>query len=390
MECAVKASFGSTCGVQRVEFVTEDATSFRQSRGRAIASARAASQRDDGTRSLSLLIALASSPIDNDDNDREPRTPALRHRSTAQSIRAARRSNDVVSLNSLDCSSRRAAPVAREAHTRPRMSTKETLRLLSQLFSSSSTSTKSTNPFSHFDLPDQVYALLDNHLRTFASSFPLTSATGSSGQSEGERERARWREGLLEIWALVEPLPGTEREQLAKVSAFLLLLHRLSADAGDDDDSALISRKDVGSVWWGAVLRRTMLGTAKDGDQQHLSNEKSRGRKPNRKGKEAAADPASTGSSMRPLYVSRQALNVATKTVVWGMAARKEDVDKGDDFVSPFGLVILHEYEDRALARLKGLDEGYGVNNLEECVISWGEQSPKVRSGGSTSVWMLH
>ncbi|GAA5978560.1 hypothetical protein JCM5350_003141 [Sporobolomyces pararoseus] len=254
------------------------------------------------------------------------------------------------------------------------MSTKETLRLLTQLFSSSSTS---TNPFSHFDLPEEVYAILDNHLRTFASSFPLTSATGSSGQSEGERERARWREGLLEIWALVEPLPGTEREQLAKVSAFLLLLHRLSADAGDDDDSALVSRKDVGAVWWGAVLRRTMLGTAKEGEHQPPAVEKSRGRKPNRKGKETATETSSTGSSMRPLYVSRQALNVATKTVVWGMAARKEDDEKGEDFVSPFGRVILHEYEDRALARLKGLDEGYGVKNLEECVISWGEQCPK-------------
>ncbi|GAA6005435.1 hypothetical protein JCM11491_003641 [Sporobolomyces phaffii] len=253
------------------------------------------------------------------------------------------------------------------------MSTKETLRLLSHLFASS---TSASNPFSHFDLPEEVYALLDTHLRTFASSFPLTSATGSSGQSEGERERARWREGLLEIWALVEPLPGTEREQLARVSAFLLLLHRLSADAGDDDDSALISRKDIGSIWWGAVLRRTMLGTAKEGDHQPPVD-KSRGRKPNRKGKEPAAEPASTGSSMRPLYVSRQALTVATRTVVWGMAARKEDMDKGDDYVSPFGLVILHEYEDRALARLKGLDEGYGVKNLEECVISWGEQSPK-------------
>lgn len=60
------------------------------------------------------------------------------------------------------------------------------------------------------------------------------------------------------------------------------------------------------------------------------------------------------------------------------MAARKEDDEKGEDFVSPFGKVILHEYEDRALARLKGLDEGYGVKNLEECVISWGEQCPKV------------
>ncbi|GAA6064628.1 hypothetical protein JCM10212_000597 [Sporobolomyces blumeae] len=265
------------------------------------------------------------------------------------------------------------------------MLTKETLRLLTQLFSSN----RSTpDPFAHFDLPEEVYALLDNHLRTFASSFPLTAnagqgggggagASGASGQSEGEKERARWREGLLEIWALVEPLPGTERDSLAKVSAFLLLLHRLSADAGDDDDSALVSRRDIGSVWWGAVLRRTMLGTAKELDERN-QGDKARGRKPNRKGKDPVHSSATTtGSSMRPLYVSRQALTVATKTVVWGMAPRQEDAEKGDDYVSPFGLVILQEYEDRALARLKGLDEGYGVKNLEECLISWGEQSPK-------------
>ncbi|GAA5937810.1 hypothetical protein JCM1841_004065 [Sporobolomyces salmonicolor] len=254
------------------------------------------------------------------------------------------------------------------------MPTKETLRLLSQLFASSSAT---TNPFIDLTLPKEVHALLDSHLRTFASSFPLTSAGGSAGQSEGERERARWREGLLEIWALVEPLPGTESEALPKVSAFLVLLHKLSADVGDDDDSALISRKDIGAVWWGAVLRRTMLGTAKEDETGALDRDKhTRGRKPNRKGKEPAA-PASSGSTMRPLHVSRQALTAAAKTVVWGMAPRQDQADQAEDYVSPFGLVILNEYEDRALARLKGLDEGYGVKNLEECVISWGEKSPK-------------
>ncbi|GAA5908506.1 hypothetical protein JCM5296_004779 [Sporobolomyces johnsonii] len=254
------------------------------------------------------------------------------------------------------------------------MTTKETLRLLSQLFASSSAR---ANPFIDLTLPEEVHTLLDNHLRTFASSFPLTSAGGSAGQSEGERERARWREGLLEIWALVEPLPGTESEALAKVSAFLVLLHKLSADVGDDDDSALISRKDIGAVWWGAVLRRTMLGTAKEDETGATDRDKhARGRKPNRKGKEPAA-PAPSGSTMRPLHVSRQALTAAAKTVVWGMAPRQDQADQAEDYVSPFGLVILHEYEDRALARLKGLDEGYGVKNLEECVISWGEKSPK-------------
>ncbi|GAA5935816.1 uncharacterized protein JCM15063_001813 [Sporobolomyces koalae] len=256
------------------------------------------------------------------------------------------------------------------------MSTKDTLRQLNQLFSGPAL--QSSSAFSQFDLPDEVYAKLDHHLRTFASSFPLTAATGSSGQSEGERERARWREGLLEIWALVEPLPGTERDSLAKVSAFLRLLYRLSADAGNDDESALVSRKDIGAVWWNAVLRRTMLGTANDGETRYPHPaDKTRGRKTTRKGKESAPAASTTGSTMRPLYVSRQGLTAATKTVVWGMAAAKEDAEKGDDYVSPFGLVVLREYEERSLARLKGLDEDYGVTNLGECVSSWGEQSPK-------------
>ncbi|BGP52330.1 hypothetical protein JCM10450v2_008301 [Rhodotorula kratochvilovae] len=258
------------------------------------------------------------------------------------------------------------------------MDSKKTLRDLHRLFSSSSPSSPSpSNPFPAYSLPDDVVHLLEDHIRTFASSFPLTSAGGAAGQSEGERERARWREGLLEIWTTAEPLPGTERElhNIGKVSAFLALLDKLSADVGDDDDAALISRQDIGSVWWNAVLRRTMLGTAREDETSAAAARvpQTRGRKPERKGKE----PAPTSSALLPLFVSRQALAAATRMIVWGMVPSRDYADGTEDWFSPFGVLILGEYEDRALARLKGLDEGYGIRNLEECLILWGGKAPK-------------
>ncbi|GAA6054012.1 hypothetical protein JCM3770_002417 [Rhodotorula araucariae] len=260
------------------------------------------------------------------------------------------------------------------------MDTKKTLRDLHRLFSSGSPSSASpaANPFPAYSLSDDVIHLLEDHIRTFASSFPLTSAGGAAGQSEGERERARWREGLLEIWTAAEPLPGTERElhNIGKVSAFLALLDKLSADVGDDDDAALISRQDIGSVWWTAVLRRTMLGTAREEDASTAAAHAphTRGRKPDRKGKEPASSPRST---ILPLFVSRQALAAATRMIVWGMAPSRDYTDGAEDAFSPFGVLILNEYEDRALARLKGLDEGYGIRNLEECLVLWGGRAPK-------------
>ncbi|BGP12042.1 hypothetical protein JCM10049v2_007962 [Rhodotorula toruloides] len=262
------------------------------------------------------------------------------------------------------------------------MSTKDTLRQLTRLFSTSpSSATPVQQSFPGYALPHEVDELLNEHLRAFASAFPLTNAGGSgSGQSEGERERIRWREGLLEIWATAEPLPGAERElhNIGRVSAFLLLLHKLSADVGNDDDSALISRKDIGSVWWNAILRRTMLGTPKEAHAAALGAKPSqtRGRKTerDRKGKEPA--PPSSADAL-PLYVSRQALAAATRMIVWGMEPSREQADKEEDWVSPFGLAILNEYEDRSLAKLKGLDEGYGIRNLEECLIEWAERAPK-------------
>lgn len=311
------------------------------------------------------------------------------------------------------------------------MSTKDTLRQLARLFSppTSSSASESTtaNPFPDFTLPDTVNALVDEHLRSFAASFPPLSGTGGTGgaaaassssgggsQSEGERERARWREGLLEIWSAVEPLPGTEsnRENLARVSAFLILLHRLSADVGEDDDVALVSRRDIGSVWWSALLKRAMLGAPKDGHHhysaaaaqtagqsagggglQSKGGSQTRGRKLDRKGRDtaspaaaAAVDRASGSSTTAsPLYVSRQALAAAMNMIVWGMQASREHAANSDEWISPFGVAILHEYEQRALVRLQGYeDEGWGVRNLEECLIQWGEKAPKVSRRSSS------
>ena len=300
------------------------------------------------------------------------------------------------------------------------MSTKDTLRQLARLFSPP-TFESTANPFPDFTLPDSVNALIDEHLRSFAASFPPFSGTGGTGaaaassssssgpQSEGEKERARWREGLLEIWSAVEPLPGTEskRENLARVSAFLVLLHRLSADVGEDDDVALVSRRDIGSVWWSALLKRAMLGAPKDGHSHHSAQgatatsgqgagggglqskgSQTRGRKLDRKGRDAAASPAlatdgansTFTSTASPLYVSRQALAAAMNMIVWGMQASREHAANSDEWTSPFGIAILHEYEQRALVRLQGYeDEGWGVRNLEECLIQWGEKAPKVR-----------
>lgn len=161
-----------------------------------------------------------------------------------------------------------------------------------------------------------------------------------------------------------------------------MLLDRLSAEQGDDEDSAIISRKDVGGVWWKAVLRRALLGTPKEAGgaatgsaEDDKGKDGGRGRKATRKGKEPeiAAQSASQHQQL-PLYVSRAALAAAQRTVVWGMGASSSLETTGD-----FAAVILKEYEERALARLRGHDEGYGVKNLEEAVGRWGDRVPKVR-----------
>lgn len=251
------------------------------------------------------------------------------------------------------------------------MSTKEALRQLRQLFSPPSTSAAS--PFHALSLPADAAAQIDSLLSQFAASFPLGGGGGHHRESEGEKERARWREGLLEIWAVVEPLPGTEGEPvvIARVSAFLVLLEKLSAGLGEDDDSALISRKDVGTVWWGAVLRRTMLGTAPERTHRGAGE---RGRKGSK------LPPGFDSSSMRPLTTSRVALQAAAAMVVWSMAPSLNVPDHLADVITPFGQVVVNEFEERATSMLSGHNEGYGVRNLEECIIGWGQNCPKVSS----------
>ena len=256
------------------------------------------------------------------------------------------------------------------------MSTKEALKQLRHLFNPSSASS-SSSPFHALSLPESASEQIDTLLSSFAASFPLGGGGGHQRESEGEKERARWREGLLEIWTLVEPLPGTERETLviARVSAFLVLLEKLSSKLGEDDDSALVSRKDIGTVWWTAIFKRTMLGTAKEfpiiaGASGATSTD--RGRRTALRGKGAG------GESLRPLITSRAALQAATAMVVWSMAPNLAVPDHLADAITPFGHVVMLELEERSAALLKGKNEGYGVRNLEECVIGWGAKCTKV------------
>lgn len=259
-------------------------------------------------------------------------------------------------------------------------SSKETLRQLHQLFASAAepkpSSSTASPAFPSLTLPPDVNALLDSHLASFASSFP--ESTSGSALSERERERTRWRDGLLEIWSIAEPTPGTEGEPhvIGRVSAFLVLLEKLSADVKDDDDSALVTRGDIGKVWWDTVLRRTILGTPKEVPDD--SKDKSRGRKPAKRGKEAVA--ALSGDELRPLTVSRMALAAATRTIVWGMCPTIADLERDQNFVSPFCSVIRAEYETRSVAALRGGDEWYGLRNIAECFMAWADKQPKVGS----------
>lgn len=193
---------------------------------------------------------------------------------------------------------------------------------------------------------------------------------------------------------MVEPLPGTEIEYnvIAGVSSFLVLLDKLSAALGDDDDSALVSRKDIATIWWGIVLRRTVLGLSSSSSAAEegvggagsrtaasLDRNAARGRKATttstpKKGKEVA-------TSTKPLIVSRAAMTAAVRMLVWGMTRSESYLDDSNrDRMTAFGVVIFNEYEERAEAMLKGLDRRYGVRNLEECIVGWAGKSPKVSS----------
>lgn len=262
------------------------------------------------------------------------------------------------------------------------MTTKEAFRQLRTIFSPPPpNSTTSPASFPDLSLPPETASLIDSHLSNFAASFPLGGGGGHQRESESERERTRWREGLLDLWvSLVEPRSGTERDPpvVARVSAFLVLLETLSARQGDDDDSALVPRKDIGNVWWKAVLRRTMLGSAHE--ESSVARDKSRGRRGAPIRKDAAASAEAAGTVARPLTVSRAALHGGMKMVAWGMAPTTAVAElRGPSLMTPFAAVVWDEYKERVVSMLKGHDEGYGVRNIEECIVGWGEKSPQVR-----------
>lgn len=252
------------------------------------------------------------------------------------------------------------------------MSTKETLRHLLHLFSPSTT----LSPFPLLTLSSETLALLDTNLSQFSASFPQGIYGGHHRDSESERERTKWREGLLEIWATIEPLPGKEVEQngVARVSAFIVLLERLSSFAGEDDEMALVSRKDIALVWWSELLRRTVLGTTTISESTGVGAKR---RVPPattsaaRKGKEAGG--------VRVLVVSSAAMTSARNMVQWAMTSPINGISEGaEDRMTAFGHTVFEEYEKRAVQMMKGGDEGFGVRNLEECIIGWGEKFTKV------------
>ncbi|BGP20943.1 hypothetical protein JCM10213_008031 [Rhodosporidiobolus nylandii] len=293
-------------------------------------------------------------------------------------------------------------------------SVKHTLSLLTSLFTPSppsstshSTSHPPSNPFPAFRLPPSLTALLDSHLSHFASLPPSTSSTTTSPASPSTSSplataRTQWRASLLSLWALASPAPGTERDlsSIARVSAFVELLHKLSAEAGGmDEDAAIVPRGDVGGVWWEKVLRRAVLGTSQggggegEGGGKEKGGEKERGRKATRtaasgKGKESTpASPAAAAAAPEghdlPLYLSRPALASALQIVIWGMLPSSSPSPSSSSSAassSPFAAQILREYLSRSAARLEGDaacdGHGYGVRNLEECLVGWGEREP--------------
>lgn len=251
------------------------------------------------------------------------------------------------------------------------MTTKETFKHLNSLFNPN----VKINSFPLLTLPVKTLSLLDNHLSQFGASQSVYGG-GYTKDNESERERTKWREGLLELWSCIEPLPGNELNELviARISAFVVLLEKLSSGVGDDDEIALISRRDIGTVWWGEILRRVALGKPSSGVIESISTV-GRMKKPvpsSRKGKEVLA-------AGRPLVISREAMTGARSMIVWGMALSIDGVvDYNSDKISRFGLTVIAEYEARAIALLQGSDEGFGVRTLEECLIGWGEKSTKV------------
>ncbi len=245
------------------------------------------------------------------------------------------------------------------------MSAKESLIHLRQLFTTPSASTSSASPFDSFGLSPSTEAQLDQVRTQFGFSYGIS-------QQDADRERAKWRDGLLELWNSVEPPSGTESSPTAieHVSRLILVLDRLSAAVKQDDDGAVVSRADIGQVWYPAILRRVLLGTSYEAPVAEKGKNRSKGK---------SAPAKAPTATPRPLVVTTAALHATRGMVTWAMLPPTGDERaRADDYIAPFGLSILGEYNQRKDSLLKGLDQDYGLRNLEECVLNWAEKSAKV------------
>lgn len=250
-------------------------------------------------------------------------------------------------------------------------STRETLKLLRQAFT--------TTAFPTLTLPHTLSLQIESILSSFAANYPSGGGGGHQRESEADRERSKWREGLLDLWfTLIDPLPGNESDpqSIANVSAFLVLLHKLSAGLGEDDDSALISRREIGSLWWNTLLHRTILGGTSSSTSTATTTAAAT-RSSQATARRDSTKPAASTSIARPLTVSRIALEATSQMIIWAMSPSLES-NASDEMVTPFGMVVVNEYEERTLARMKGIDESYGLKNLEECLIGWASACPQV------------
>lgn len=245
------------------------------------------------------------------------------------------------------------------------MSAKESIAQLRQLFNTPSASTSSAANFDSLALSPSTEAQLDQVRTQFGFSYGIS-------QQDADRERTKWKDGLLDLWSSIEPASGSETSPSAieHVSRFILVLDRLSAAVKQDDDGAIVSRADIGQVWYPAILRRVLLGTAYEAP--HVDKGK----------KSSKTKPAPTKAptaTPRPLVVTTAALHASRGMVTWAMLPPSADERaRADDYIAPFGLSILGEYNQRKDSLLKGLDQDYGLRNLEECVLNWAEKSAKV------------
>ncbi|KAM0749073.1 hypothetical protein T439DRAFT_327571 [Meredithblackwellia eburnea MCA 4105] len=326
------------------------------------------------------------------------------------------------------------------------MNRKELTKHLSGLFSSSSagaatpastlSGVASVSPFPQLALPPATLELLDVYLSAFhglpsAPAGSNTSSTASNSHSGAQespqsRERAQFRDFLSDLYlSSVDPLPGTESTpaSIGRISAFLVLLEKLGVEAGgDDEDGAVITRRDVATVWWSQLLKRVLLGSGATWDEvvgqvsPDRRNEVGRGRKgvPKKRGGKETFDDGKGGSALRPLTVSRSALDSTVRLVSWAMYGTTAELGSaalptssshgqagsssstgtpsqpsdavGSATLPPphvqptaFAKTVWEEYLHRARSMvLEGEDEGYGVRNLEECIVGWADRSPEL------------